>query len=101
MAFSLFFNHSGDSLTSIFEIVIPEYRGQASGDSTITSISKFVLSILKLSTEGIVNEWFFLLAILFSPASKSLAEPMWEVASARLGVSPISKTQSSSTLKYS
>ena len=93
MAFNRFFNQSGDSATFTLESVTPEKRGHSAGSSTETGMGSWVLEIFTASTDGKVTFRFF-------TALMSRATPMCEAASARLGVRPISKTESDSTLKY-
>src|SRR5690349_11373185 len=83
MLSNLFFNHAGDSAMVTPEIVTPEYLGHASALSTITGIVRSRLSTENLSTDGHLISRFF-------EALISRATPMWEVASARFGVNPIS-----------
>ena len=97
IAFNLFCNHCGDSITLIPLIVTPQYLGAKWFLSTWTSILWVLFSTLKLLLEGVINsnETLF----LNNPAFKSLATPQWLMASALFGVKPISKTWSFSILK--
>ena len=60
-------------------------------------MDKLLLSILNLSTLG---RTMVVGVFKFKAAAKSLATPIWLVASDLFGVKPISKTKSSSMLKY-
>ena len=73
IAKSLSLNQSGLSFTVMPLIVSPEYLGQASVFSIITSIPPSFLSTANSSTEGLVN--LKGLSACLSHAARSLATP--------------------------
>ena len=99
MDFNLFWIHFGDSLTLIPLIVTPQYLGAKLVSLTWTSILWVLFSTLKLLFEGVINSNKS--SFLTKPAFKSRATPKWLMASALLGVNPISKTWSFSISKIS
>src|SRR5688572_9789505 len=80
---NLFFSHDGDAPTVSPVKVIAEYLGHASAFLTSTGMSRSRLSALNLSTPG-------QLIFRFLAAFISRATPIWDAASARFGVNPIS-----------
>ena len=73
-------------------MVTPQYLGANFSFSTFTSIFKVRFSTLNLLTEGVINSE--VVPFCNNPARKSRATPICDIASARLGVNPISKTSS-------